>query len=242
VAIACALVGLAGGSWAMKKFVDAAGRPDLTGAQVTFIDRAARHASVGIVDFEPEPVPGGQFFAVWRDVQIFNPQVRTRVDFGANAALGCCGALRLVTLRVDPQTGRISSDRPLPDLLARINVLSPYGLRLRQIAVSDYLPSLVSLGRLTSRFVSYAVVAGDPGGHLSRTPIVMRIYRPQRSSCAFFAMDPPGALVVRISGRRVALVDNGVALGRFAGRRWIDLQLTGAPPSRLTAMLTRPCP
>jgi hypothetical protein len=242
VAMACAAFGLAGGSWALKKFVDAAGRPDITIAQATFIDRAARNASVGMVDFEPEPVAGGQFYAVWRDVQIFNPQVATRVDFGTNAALGCCGALRRITLRVDPQTGRISSDKRLPDLLATINVLSPYGLALRQITVSDYLPSLVSLGRLTSRFVSYAVVAGDPGGHLSRTPIMVRVYRPQRTSCAFFAMDPPDSLVVNVAGRRAKLVDNGVALGRFAGRRWVDLELTGAPPSRLTALVPRPCP
>lgn len=241
-AVACAAVGLAGGIWAMKKFVDAAGRPDLTSAQVTFIDRAARHSSVGMVDFEPEPIPGGQFYAVWRDVQIFNPQVKTRVDFGTNAELGCCGRLRRVILHVDPRTGRISSDRPLPDLLATINVLTPYGLRLKQIAVSDYLPSLVSVGRLTSRFVSYAVVAGDLAGHLSNRPIVMRVYRPTRTTCAFFAMDPPDALTARIAGRRVKLVDNGVSLARYAGRPAIDLSLTGTPPSRLTALVTRPCP
>jgi hypothetical protein len=235
-------MGLAGGSWAMKKFVDSAGRPDLKSAQVTWIDRVARDKSVGMVDFEPDPAPGGQFYPVWRDVQIFNPQVRTRVDFGANAALACCGALRSVTLSIDSQSGRVTSDKPLPDLLATINVLSPYGLQLRQIAVSDYLPSLVSLGRLTSRFVSYAVVAGDLGGHLSAKPIVMRVYRPQRTTCAFFGIEPPNALTVRIAGRRAKLADNGVALARFSGRRFVDLSLTGAPPSRLTALVTRPCP
>jgi hypothetical protein len=85
-------------------------------------------------------------------------------------------------------------------------------------------------------------VAGDLGGHLSTTPIVMRVYRPQRTSCASFAMDPPGSLVVHIAGRRAKLVDNGVALGRFAGRRWVDLELTGAPPSRVTIMVAAPCP
>lgn len=242
VAIACAAFGLAGGAWALKKFVNAAGRPDITIQQATFIDRAARNASVGMVDFEPEPGGAGQFYAVWRDIQIFNPQVRTRVDFGTNAALTCCGRLRRVIVRVDPQTGRVSSDRPLPDLLATINVLTPYGLALRQITVSDYLPSLVSLGRLTSRFVTYAVVAGDPGGHLSKNPIVMRVYRPQRTTCALFGTDPADALTVTIAGRRAKLTGNGISLARFAGRRWIDLELTGAPPSRLTAMLTRPCP
>jgi hypothetical protein len=242
VSAACALVGLTGGIWAMKKFVDSAGRPDLTFRQTTFIDRAARHASVGMVDFEPDPAPGGQFYPVWRDVQIFNPQVRTRVDFGTNAALGCCGELRYRTVHVDSQTGRISSDKPLPDLLATINVLSPYGLPLRQIAVSDYLPSLVTLSRLTSRYVTYAVVSGDLAGHLSKTPIIMRVYRPKETTCAFFGMTPADAVRVRIAGRRVKLVNNGVSLARFAGRRWVDLELTGAPPARLTALVTSPCP
>jgi hypothetical protein len=47
---------------------------------------------------------------------------------------------------------------------------------------------------------------------------------------------------VHIAGRRAKLVDNGVALGRFAGRRWVDLELTGAPPSRVTIMAAAPCP
>jgi hypothetical protein len=239
---ACALVGLAGGAWAMKKFVDSAGRPDLTSKQTTWIDRAARGASVGMVDFEPDPAPGGQFYAVWRDVQIFNPQVRTRVDFGTNAALGCCARLRHLTLHVDPDTGHISSDKPMPDMLATINTLSPYGLQLRQIAVSDYLPAVVTLSRLTSRFVSYAVVSGDLAGHLSKSPIVMRVYRPQRNTCAFFAMDPPNSLAVRLAGRRGRLVNNGVQLRRFAGNPSVDLSLTGPAGSRLTALVTRPCP
>lgn len=239
---ACALIGLAGGIWAMKKFVDSVGRPDLTLNQTTWIDRAARDSSVGMVDFEPDPAPGGQFYAVWRDVQIFNPQVRTRVDFGTNAALSCCGRLRSTTMRVDPGTGRISSDKPLPDLLATINALSPYGLQLRQIAVSDYLPALVALNRLTSRYVSYAVVSGDLGGHLSKAPIVTRVYRPTQNTCAFFGVSPANSLVVRVGGRRVKLSNNGVALARFAGRRWVDLALTGPPPARLTALVTGPCP
>jgi hypothetical protein len=239
---ACALVGLAGGIWAMKKFVDSAGRPDLTSRQTTWIDRAARHASVGMVDFEPDPAPGGQFYPVWRDVQIFNPQVRTRVDFGTNGGLTCCGALRYMRLQVDPRSGRISSDKPLPDLFATINTLSPYGLQLRQIAVSDYLPSLVSLGRLTSRYVSYAVVSGDLAGHLSKSPIVMRVYRPEQNSCAFFGVNPADALVVQIAGRRVKLVNNRVALARFAGRPWVDLALAGPPPARLTALVAGRCP
>jgi hypothetical protein len=243
VVATCGLVGLTGGIWAMQKFVQTAGRPDLSSRETTWIDHAARNASVGMVDFEPDPAPGGQFYAVWRDVQIFNPQVRTRVDFGTNAALGCCGALRYVTLRVDSRTGRINSTKALPELLATINAISPYGLPLHEIAASDYLPSRVSLGRLTGRFARFAVVRGDVGGHLSTRPIVVRVFRPVARSCAVLATDPPNAVAVRADRRRLKVRPDGqVRLGGFAGRSFTDLRLTGAAPARLTVLDTGTCP
>jgi hypothetical protein len=243
VVAACAVIGLIGGNWAMKKLVNGAGRPDLTSAQVTWLDRAAGNTKVGLIDFEPDPVAGGQFSAVWRDVEIFNPQVDARIDYGSNAALTCCGyGLRPIRLRVDPQTGRISSSSPLPKLLASINAVSPYGLPWQEIAASDYLPSRVSLGRLTSPYARFAVVSGDPGGHLSEKPIVLRVFRPGPDTCGYFTTDPPNALALRIAGRPVALRDNTVHLRRFAGRPYVDLALSGAAPARLTVMEAGPCP
>src|SRR5947207_3827138 len=146
---ACALYGLLAGGWAMDKYVTQAGLPNLTYGRQAWIDEAARHASVGILDFDAD---GDQpFFGTWREVQTFNPQVRAKLDFGRSTNLACCGHLRQVKLRADVATGRLSSTGPLPDLIASVPAYEPYGLALEEVAASDYLPQRVSLARLVSR-------------------------------------------------------------------------------------------
>jgi len=243
---ALSVYGLAAGIWAQDKFVTQAGLSQLSYTQQAWVDRAAPHEYVGIVDFDAE---GNQpFFGTWRDVQIFNPQVRARVDFGRNSTLNCCvPAMRRATLRVDPATGLLRSSGRMPDLLLTITTFLPYGLPWREVAASDYLPQRVSLGRLAGRHVRYAWLRGDFAGHLGPSaPLVLRAYRPGPDTCALAYVDAAAGPTLRVGRRQLPLsraADGALQwrLGRYGGRPAVDLALRAVVPARLAAFDVSPC-
>jgi hypothetical protein len=245
VAAAVALVvvnGVLGAEWAMRKFVEEAGRPELTFEQLAWVDRAAGGRDVSILDFDQVGnVPYGPTFA---EVSSYNARVRDVLTFAGHSGVLCCGSdQRRGNIAVDVATGTVTSK--LPPLLLEIEGFVPVGLDTTPIAHSDYLPQVVTLARVNSRRVRFAVVGGSQVGAVSPAqPLTVRYFHPRAGDCAVFSFGATPA-ELRVAGRRLPSRYGGGflkgSLDRFAGRRSVDVTLVLRPGGLISGIDLLPC-
>jgi hypothetical protein len=236
------LNGLFGAQWSMRKFVDAAGRPELSFERLAWVDGAAGSADAAILDFDQVGnVPYGPTYA---EVASFNAHVRGVLTFDGHSGVLCCGSeARRGDIAVNTTTGTVTSK--LPPLLLTIQGFRPVGLDLVPVAQSDYLPQTVMLERVLSRRVRFAIVRGSAvGAATPGQPLTVRFFDPGADDCAVFAFAQTMASL-RSGGRRLAATyRDGLlkgSLARYAGRASVDVTLVLHPGGLISGIDLLPC-
>jgi hypothetical protein len=199
VVVAACLVGVLGvqlaqASYIPRHFAAEAnyGPPDL--APHSWVDKAVgRDATVGIFVTRTGP-DVNYLYDVWREVAFFNIFHRVIFQIAGSVALKpLYGEQKLIA--IDPKTGRLSSDAPIPQLMMELQINPKSPLYGKTLAYGNYVPFSVVRTYGPPR-VKWLVTGSDDASYtMPDQPTRLRVYKGAgNGDCVSLVFQPPDGL------------------------------------------------